>query len=191
MSRAALAASSMPRPEQIRTEGQRMLLMVTGSLQAIAREISPKCSPQSVNEWRHGICKPSAAFRPLIDAAFGIPVIAWSQRPSDEAAPPPSEDDEDEAGATSLEDVQRLIKQVRRDRKLPNMLPSERVKLVTAEAGLLKLKADLEARAELSEDRYVREHPAWIRARNVLSATLKQYPEAARAVADALERLGL
>lgn len=190
MSRPVLAASNMPPPEQIRSEGQRMLLQVTGSLQAIAREISPTCSAQSVNEWRHGQRKPSAAFRPLIFAAFGIPVDAWVKRPLTESVPLDAESD-DEPSGTTLDDVQRLIAQVRKDRKMPNMLPSERVKLVSAEAGLLKLKADLEARAELSEDRYVREHPAWLRARNVISATLKQYPEAARAVADALERLGL
>jgi hypothetical protein len=46
-------------------------------------------------------------------------------------------------------------------------------------------------RAELSEDRYVREHPAFIRVRNEIARVLVAYPEAARAVADALERLDL
>lgn len=177
-------------PEQIRSEGQRMLLHVTGSLAAIAREISPKTSPQSVLEWRNGQRTPSATVRPLVYAALGIPPDAWDKRPAGSPEPEPEPDPGAHRG-TTLDDCLTLLALIKRDRNKPDLLPGERVKLVNAEAQVLKLRADLEARAELSEDRYVREHPAWLRARNVISAALKDHPEAARAVATALERMAL
>jgi hypothetical protein len=180
-------------PKQIRTEGQRLFLKIGGTLTSIAQQISPHVSAQNVLDWRSGV-RPRTAQRAEIFAAFRIPVAAWSERPSvtepnqpPQLPPPP----EPEPGGTTLEDCMRLLRIVRADQAVPNILPTERVRLMDAETRILKFRADLEARAELSEDRYVREHPAWLRARNVISSTLKQYPEAARAVAEALERLGL
>lgn len=200
----------VPVPKQIRTEGQRLLLTVPGTLLGIAHEIAPHVSAQNVLDWRNNGVRPRARQRALIFARYGIPVETWDQRPrlsepidppANEfnrvqlapAPPPPAEPLPEPVieSTTALEDCMRLLAIIRRDRALPGIIPTERAKLVDAEAKLLKLRAELEGRAELSEDRYVREHPAWLRARSVISNTLKQYPEAARAVAEALERLGL
>lgn len=169
-----------------------MLLHVSGSLVAIAKAIGVK-SPQTVLYWRNGRSIPSPELRAQMQVALGIPIQAWSTRPQGGA------DDSPQAAAealealpqTSLEECLELLSVIRRDRHQPNLLPGERTKLVDAEARILKLRADLETRQELSEDRYVREHPAWLRVRNEVSRVLATFPEAARAVADALERLNL
>lgn len=163
-----------------------MLLHVSGSLLNIGKKISVK-SPQTILRWRNGVVLPHMEARARMQVEFGIPIQAWSKRPSSDE-PPTTEADEHELPQTA-DHMDELLRQIRRDRTQPNLLPSERTKLITAEAGILRLRADFEARAELSEDRYVREHPGWLRIRNELARVLAQFPEAARAVADALERL--
>jgi transcriptional regulator with XRE-family HTH domain len=183
-----------PKPEAaqpivLRTEGQRMLLHVQGSLDALASALGTP-SKQSIVNWRSKGMQPSAVMRARMQEAFGIPVQAWSQRPTERPPGPINGHAEAEPQpGTTLQDCMALLATIKREQRTAGLMASERVKLADAEARILKLRADLEARAELSEDRYVREHPAWIRARNTISAVLKAYPEAARAVADALERL--
>lgn len=173
----------------LRSEGQRMLLHVSGSLLAIAKAIGVK-SPQTVLYWRNGRSIPSPELRAQMQVTLGIPIQAWTSRPAGDRAETP-EAMLEELPQTSLEECLELLQVIRRDRHQPNLLPGERTKLVDAEARILKLRADLEMRAELSEDRYVREHPAFLRVRNEIARVLVAYPEAARAVADALERLNL
>lgn len=170
----------------LRTEGQRMLLHVSGSLAAIAKAIGVK-SPQTVLHWRNGRSIPGPEVRAQMQVVLGIPIQAWTKRPADQE--PPDEPTVDDLPKTSLHECMELLTVIRKDRNQPHLLPGERSKLVDAEARILKLRADLEARAELSEDRYVREHPAWLRVRNELARVLAPFPEAARAVAEALERL--
>jgi transcriptional regulator with XRE-family HTH domain len=138
----------------LRSEGQRMLLHVSGSLLAIAKAIGVK-SPQTVLYWRNGRSIPSPELRAQIQVALGIPIQAWTTRPAGERTETP-----EPAGGplpqTSLDECLELLTVIRRDRHQPNLLPGERTKLVDAEARILKLRADLEMRAELSEDRYVR-----------------------------------
>lgn len=172
----------------LRSEGQRMLLHVSGSLLAIAKAIGVK-SPQTVLYWRNGRSIPSPEVRAQMQVALGIPIQAWTSRPAGDRAESPELSPSDDLPQTSLEECLELLQVIRRDRHQPNLLPGERTKLVDAEARILKLRADLEMRAELSEDRYVREHPGWLRVRNEISRVLLAYPEAARAVAEALERL--
>ena len=172
----------------LRSEGQRMLLHVSGSLAAIAEAIGSK-SPQSVLDWRNGTRVPIAAARAQMEAVLGIPIEAWNRLPATHESNP--EPEEQAPPLATLESCLELLAVIRRDRMVPNLLPGERAKLVDAEARILKLRADLEQRAELSEDRYVREHPGWIRARNEIARVLLQHPAAARAVAEALERLNL
>lgn len=166
-----------------------MLLHVSGSLLAIAKAIGVK-SPQTVLYWRNGRSIPSPALRAQIQVALGIPIQAWTSRPAGQGSDSQEElSPSDDLPQSSLAECLELLQAIRRDRHQPNLLPGERTKLIDAEARILKLRADLEMRAELSEDRYVREHPAFLRARNEIARVLVAYPEAARAVADALERL--
>lgn len=181
----------------LRSEGQRMLLHVTGSLAAIANEIGAR-SPQSVLDWRNGKRSPAIEARAAMQAAFGIPIEAWTRLPhtldaANDSMPaaPPLMNDPNAPLPSTLDSCIRLLLTIQRDSVAPGLLPGERVKLVDAEARILKLRADLEQRAELSEDRYVRDHPAWLRCKKALAQALLPFPEAARAVADALDRLEL
>ena len=169
----------------LRTEGQRMLLHVSGSLAAIAKTIDVK-SPQTVLRWRNGSATPRMEERARMQVVFGIPIQAWMKRPEGDK---PDTVDDDSLPPNSMTHAEELLHVTRRERSVPHLLTSEKAKLIAVEAGLLKMRADLEARAELSEDRYVREHPAWMRIRNELARVLAPFPEAARAVAEALERL--
>jgi transcriptional regulator with XRE-family HTH domain len=164
-----------------------MLLHVSGSLMAIAKAIGVK-SPQTVLKWRNGVATPHPEVRAQMQIVLGIPIQAWTHRPAEQQQGDEEQRDE-QPPQSSLDECLDLLHVIRRDRSQPNLLPGERSKLVDAEARILKLRSDLELRAELSEDRYVREHPAWLRIRNELARALVPFPDAARAVADALERL--
>lgn len=163
-----------------------MLLHVSGSLAAIAKRVGVK-SPQTILRYRNGEKIPAPEVRAQMQIQLGIPIQAWTQRPAGSVDEP--DINTEELPQTSLHECLELLTVIRRNRNQPNLLASESTKLIATEAGILKLRADLEMRAELSEDRYVREHPGWLRIRNEIARVLAQFPEAARAVADALERL--
>lgn len=177
----------------VRSQGQAMLLQVTGSLAAIGEEVGT--SAQSVHEWRTGRKKPSAQARERIEEAFGIPRKAWAALPgassSELATAAPAELVDESAPSSSLEHCRQLLDTIRRERMQAGLLPSERVKLATAEAQILALQARLEQAAELSEDRYVREHPTYHKLRSALVAALVPHPAAAQAVAAALAKLDM
>lgn len=189
-------------PLQIRSEGQRLLLHIPGTLAVLAKRVGT--TSQSVKEWRTGLAKPTRRMRAKVYSALGIPVGTWDERPTVAATeptvpgaagvelplPPPSTPISIEDTGTTMDGCLRLLATVRADMAAPTTLPSERVKLMAAEARILKFRAELESRVELSEDRYVNEHPAWVRVRNEIARVLAAYPEAARAVAEALERIG-
>lgn len=181
-------------PLRLQSEGQRMLLHVTGTLAAIANECEAR-SKQSVLDWRNGKRKPSVEARARIYAAFNIPPAAWDTPPGivPYDKPPPAAYDANAApdAATTLQEVLALLAVVRRDRMNAAVTLAERVRLTGAETQLLKLRAELESKAELSEDRYVREHPSWLKAKREIARVLVAYPEAARAVVDVLTKLDL
>ena len=182
-----------PEP-QLRSEGQRMFLHVTGSIHAITRELHMR-SPQSVLDWRHGRKTPGAEARAKIENAFGIPQRAWLIRPGGSldptAAPAPSPPSTlaPVATPTTLEDCLALLAAIRADRNQRGLMSPERIRLSEAEAKVLTLRMRLEAAVELSEDRYVRDHPGWARLERCLLAALEPYPEASRAVAAAIARV--
>lgn len=173
----------------VRTEGQRMLLCVTGSLEALAGEIGVK-SRQSIADWKAGTKIPNPSARARIHAALGIPAHAWSVMPgTDLTGRPDLAAPVDAASSPStLDDCLALLAVIRRDRMQPGLVAGERVKLADAEARILALRARLEQAAELSETRYVRDHPAWQRLHVLLVEALEPHPAAAQAVADAIAR---
>jgi hypothetical protein len=190
----ALDASGEPHVK-VRTEGQRMLLHVTGSLQAIAHEVGIK-SPQTIHCWKTGAKVPSPHARAQLWAAFGIPVQAWTLKPGALLTRPGQLAGEDvalaptpapETGSTTLDDCMALLAVVQRERSQPGLVASERVKLADAEARILALRSRLEQAAELSELRYVTEHPSWLRLKRTIVKALEPHPVAARAVMDALD----
>jgi hypothetical protein len=130
---------------------------------------------------------PNPAARARIEAVFGIPAKAWSQRPAGNEEPQQSEPEPLPEPGSTLEDCLALLAVIRRDRSARGLLPGERVKLAAAETQILALRARLEQAAELSEDRYVREHPAWQRLQRIILHALEPHPAASRAVLQAIE----
>lgn len=211
-----------PNGVTVRSEGQRLLLQLVGSLSGIGRELGgvPK---QAVHKWRAGTKQPSAAARARLQATFGIPPRAWFVLPGALAAaaereqvPPPAAEAAPAAPAppaaappaasraldhepaphrsnepepSTLEDVCALLAVIRRDRLQPDILPTERVKLANAEARILALRAKVELAAQLTESRFVFEHPAWLRLRRGIVQALEAHPLAAQAVVHAIESM--
>jgi hypothetical protein len=180
----------------VRSEGQRMLMAVTGSLAAIALEVGAK-SAGMVHYWRTGEKLPSPIARARMQEALGIPAGAWSLRPGgtlEGPAPlePPASTTPPKKPAripTTLEDVLALLATIRKDRMRDGLMPAERVKLADAEARILALRARLEDAAQFSEARYVTSHPAWIRLKRAILKALEPHAVAARAVADAIHAI--
>lgn len=169
-----------------------MLLAVTGSLKAIAAEIGCK-SPAMVHNWRTGAKVPSVESRARMWTAFGIPARAWSVRPGGALEPPPplevSQATSSVGAPTTLEDCLALLAVIRRDRNNDGLIPSDRVKLASAEAQILALRARLEQAAEFAEARYVAEHPSWLRLRRAIVKALEPHPIAAKAVIEAIAQV--
>ena len=95
-----------------------------------------------------------------------------------------------ELPSTVLEHVNELLAAMRAERLNPSLTQqSDRIRFVTAEMRLLALKQTVVERSELSEDRYVHAHPAWVQLRDTIARVLSAYPDAAAAVVAALEQL--
>ena len=169
----------------MRSEGQRMLLAVTGTLTAIANEIGAKHN--MISAWRSGDKMPSAPARARMQEAFGIPVKAWTLRPGGTMNDEPTL--EAVASPSTLEGCLALLTVIQRNRAQPGLMPSELVKLAFAEARILQLRALLEQAAELAESRYVVGHPSWLRLRRAIVVALEPYPQAAQAVLDVIVKV--
>lgn len=191
--RATAAASIEPR-----TEGQRLLLEVNGTHAEVGARIG--ASKQSVSYWRRGEKIPGAKARAALREAYGIEPAAWELRPgAGDAAPsaaspeslPPQPPRAPRARTMTLDEVVAeldYLHDLRRDGKL---MPSEKVRLSDSISKNLALKARLERDQELLEDRIVREHPMWkVRIKPAILGALKPYPDAMRAVAEALAEVG-
>lgn len=171
------------------------MLAVPGTLTEIGDNVGCR-SPQTVLDWRNGAKKPHRMFRAAIRDAYQIPIDAWDRVPEGSDAPTHLTDASTTGAAlgntpNSVEHAQQLLNMMRSARNDPGMLTSERLKLAESEAKLLALRHRFERDAELLEDRIVREHPSWTRLKAALIEALLQHPQAARAVADVLEKQGM
>ncbi|MBZ0120873.1 MAG: hypothetical protein K8H88_28015 [Sandaracinaceae bacterium] len=184
------ARTTEPSGVHVRSEGQRLLQAVPASHAEIAAALGT--TKQAVSYWRRGNKTPDLANRLVLRDRYGIAPDAWEQLPSTAAAGAPA------AAAppmpvrtgseTTLDEVELQLAQLHQI-QAGSLIASERVRLADAVGKLLALKARLERERELIEDRIVREHPVWKRIRERLTATLRPFPDAARAVAQALEEL--
>lgn len=193
----------------IRSEGQRQLIALGCSLRTVAQAIGA-ASVQSIAVWKNGTSVPTDRFRAQLEAQFGIPIASWTQPPGVEPhpappqplpsarpAPPPQPRTAAPnfkplaaaAAPNTVDDCRRLLQSVRVAAAAAE--PDNRLKCIDSEARLLALLQKLEASAELREDRYCYEHPAFLRACRTIAAALEPYPAAAQAVAQALNKLGV
>jgi hypothetical protein len=173
----------------VRTEGQRMFLHVTGSYAAIAQEIQCR-TISSIHDWKTGKRQPNADARAKMHYSFGIPIESWDLEPSGTKLPdvlPVT----GQRRLSTLEHCIVLLDTISKQRSHPALTNPERTKLAIAEAQILALRARLEQSAELAEDRYIREHPGWLKLRDALTRALLPYPIAAKAVLDVLAKLNM
>lgn len=166
-------------------------MAVPGSLGDIAAACRVR-SRTNINDWRNGIKVPDTESRAQLFGAYGIPAMSWSQPPGGNASsartPPP---DISNAGPppTTLDSCLQLLAKIRAESD-KDLLPSERVKLADTEARILALRHKLEVQAELTEDRIIREHPQWQRVKRAILTALAPFPQASKAVCDALANVG-
>ena len=179
----------------ISSEGQRLLLEVRGSLAEIAAAVG--VSKQIVSYWRRGEKSPSASARAKVHELYGIEPAAWDRVPTGAApaAPAAARGDRPPAAAVpgaraaTLDEVENLLAWLGRQRNDPSLKQSERVRFADAETKALALRARLEEKREMLEARTVDEHPRFVAVLGAITAALKPFPDATRAVIAALEVL--
>jgi transcriptional regulator with XRE-family HTH domain len=174
----------------IRSEGQRMLLDVPGSLSQIGKAVG--ASKQSIAQWRDGLYVPDDRYRRALASHFGIPFSAWgaAEEPEPELELDDDTDDEElEGTASALRDYERLIKLLRTQLKNGKLTPRERAQLTDAFSRALTQKTRLERDREMLEDRTIRDHPKWQRLKKAIIEALLPHPAAARDVEAAVQRI--
>lgn len=207
------SADDEPVDTALRSEGQRLLLCAPYTLGQIASALG--VSKQVVSYWRTGKQAPGLQARMRLQGALGIASDTWGQEArADEVRPLPAPPELTPAAtplwaparpmaalpssvvlpvasgpSTTMEGVEALLVVVREARGRDGLLAAERVKLADAETRLLALRHRMERETELVEDRIVRLHPKWNQIKVAIAAAVVRWPEAARAVAAALQEL--
>lgn len=202
-----------PRTYTLVNEGQRLLNISGLSLHKLANAC--EVTSASVVKWRSGKGLPRPAQRAKLFDLLEIPIDAWllppnapadsvvynasgavaetADRPDrrpysgngDEEIPPYPEPPDEEA--STLEHMKHLIACIRHDKEHRKLTAAAISKLRADEQRALTLIAKLESMAEMQEDRFVTQHPKWKRLRDVILRALRPFPEAARAVVEAIE----
>lgn len=172
-----------------RTEGQRALQLVPGSLSVIAGTIG--VDKGTVSRWRAGEKLPTPAARSKLHAAYAIEPSAWDRAPlgASKTAPAREAATSDVGTRSTLDETLDAIDQVKTLLSDATIAASERKGLLDNLSKLLALRSRLEEKAELLEARIVREHPRWIAIRRGLADVLRPHPQAAEAVASWLADL--
>ena len=158
----------------------------------------------TVGHWRSGKARPRQAAREKLRAAYGIAVDAWDQAldaageddapksrdaaprgtlPAPEVPPYP----ECPPSPTPLQHARWSLACIAHDMQHRALPFSAVTKLRGEESRVLGLVAKLQQAEELSEDRYVREHAAWLELKRAILAALAPYPEASQAVLEAIK----
>lgn len=195
------AAPTTERERVYRSEGQRLLCNVPGSLSAVANIVGTV--KQSVGYWRTGEVTPNTKQRTKLEQHYGIAPLAWDQLPATSRPPiePDDEDDdqgEDDAVDDELEeegdwdpiaDQNALIRSIRKQLGRKDMLPRERMQQQDMLSKAVVRKSKLLRERELLEDRVIREHPKWLKLQNALLGALLKHPEARRDLEDVFHRL--
>ena len=173
---------------EIKSEGQRQLLEITGTEDELAAQLG--CGRAIIGHWRRGIRLPGVAARHKLKLLFGIAPRAWDVEPGVEVPTDPTQkntvDDQLSEDDDTLDIIRKQLLEVREALASPGLTDSAQLKLLDVSAKLLALRNRLERDRELQEDRMVREHPEWMRIKTAILNALKPYPEAATAVAEAI-----
>lgn len=190
-----------------RTEGQRLLRLLTASGAEIARKVG--VSAPLITYWRKGDKLPGPDKRRALEEHWGIPAAAWDQRPQrqepEEAQDEPERPERSEprasspepatgqrrraVGHPSLAQVQSQIALLERRMEDPAISDDALARFVSQHTQLLKLQATLQGDARTDEERLA-QSAAWAAVEAALARGLTGYPEAAESVARELAALG-
>lgn len=185
-----------------RTEGERLLREATigRSLSQIMADTGAR-SRALVSAWLHGERRPGMALRGKLEEAYRIPIAMWDYSARGTPPPPPAAaplalapspapvrpPEPEGPPPTALEDCLRMLTIIRRQLEAADLVPSQAVKLADSKTKLLVLRAKLERDHERTEDRIVREHPAFKRLVRLIVRTLEKHPAALKDLAAALK----
>ena len=180
-----------------RTEGQRLLQLVPGTLNAIAAKV--QASKPAVSTWRIGTRTPDIGARRRLWAAFEIPIEAWECLPGslevddaelDGDQGDEDEDDDEEGGAAHeqsvLDHANRRLRILSKQIGKKGLTTRERIMLDDAYGKAVAARAKFLREQELLEDRIIREHPKWRALKAVIIAALVKHPAVAREVEAAI-----
>lgn len=177
----------------VRSEGQRQLVELGGSLSDIADVVG--CTRQAVHQWRLGDLTPSTVMRGKLFAAFGIPAVAWGRQPGDDlnepAQPPPAAPPAPEGPLDAAAECQALHASIRSARSRGGLTTAELIRLTDSETRLLTLRHRMEREAEMLEDRIIREHPKWALVKTTLMRAVAVCPSCTKRLLAELSRLGV
>lgn len=179
----------------MRSKGSALFSTRCGDRAAMAARLG--VSQSTISLWRSGQRKPTEAKRIEIEAVTGVPAGAWEeQAETTERAPATTTGEITSLGgardetlrlATQLRDVgQRLLE----DAGDPSFDPRERAGIVRAAAPTVQALSKLcGSMLEITEAQLIKA-PAMALVLERIAIALAAYPDAARAVADALEGIG-
>jgi|ERR1041384_2475166 hypothetical protein len=148
------------------------------------------CSPRIVSGWRSGQKIPNERSRATIERAYGIARALWDKAPSGapasgSAPPPPTSDTAARESAEAR--LRAQLTRLKEQRADPALTERGRLELEKLELAASRALARAEG-LELSE-RKILSSVAWRRVRDRVVVALEPYPEAMRAVANALDAL--
>jgi transcriptional regulator with XRE-family HTH domain len=190
----APATPVTPAASPPQSEGQRQLRALTHSAGELAERIG--VSRQTVNYWRTGQKTPGPEMRAAIERATAIPAQSWERTPVDRPSPRPAKAPLPSAPLppvtlsgrpSTLDEVTQLLGDLDADAE-GDILPSELARIRDTKTKALALKARIEAQDALFEAAAITKHASWKRLRATMLDALRPFPDAARAVADALQQ---
>lgn len=179
-----------------RSEGHRQLRALHHSAGEVARKVG--VSRQTAHSWKTGAKVPGPDFRAALERDFSIPAQSWGREPVDrgprsapqaQGAARPRSQAPAPARPSTLDEVVQLLAELDHDAGFDGILASELARIRDTKTKALALKARLESADQLFEATAILKHPAWRRIRETFVQALQPYPDAARALAAALQDL--
>ena len=191
--------------------GAQKLLAVAESHAEIARQCGVSRNLPAF--WRKSQRLPSTKARAALSRLYGIGIDEWklpavaaptASSPRKKAAPPnprtaahrapdplaptgPPPYPTPPKDPTVLEHARHSLACLRHDMQYRSLIFGEVLKVRADELKLITAISKMQSAQELSESRYVTEHPAWVDLKRRILRALVPFPEAASAVAKALE----
>jgi transcriptional regulator with XRE-family HTH domain len=179
------------RPERARSQGAILLSRVGLTQETIAAELG--VTRVRVAQFQTGSHRPGPANRAIFKRVYGIPEVAWDDfavpPPAIPASPPPP--DEPWSLARRIERFQRIL-----DKSLDELessdahaTPYERAKVQKSLVGTIAELGKLTGESLLIDETKIIRLPRFRRIMAIISKALEPWPDAMRAVGEALAEL--